>query len=134
MKVKILLVQLLVCFLVKQDLVYNSNSGKLVGFTDIGNRYNQRKGELATHALTVYVKSFCGKPGLKYPIAYFATAALTGGQLASIMWESVALLENLGLEVNLTSSVSHVLVLIHATIILTRAKAEFFIFFRFTPS
>ena len=59
------------CISVKQDLAYDSSTGMLVGFTDIGNRDNPRADELATHALTIYVKSFCGKPGLKYPIAYF---------------------------------------------------------------
>ena len=85
---------------VKQDLAYDSSTGMLVGFTDIGNRDNPRADELATHALTIYVKSFCGKPGLKYPIAYFGSTSLTGSQLASILWESIALLEKHGLQVS----------------------------------
>lgn len=74
-----------------------------MGFTDVGNRSNPKQGEIATHALTVYVKSFIGKPGLKYPLLFFASTTVTGYQLASIMWEFIGLLEMHGLEVNVIS-------------------------------
>ena len=86
----------------KQDLVYEATTGNIIGFTDIGERCNTRwENELATHAVTLFVKSFCGNPWLKYPLAYFATNSVTGPQLASIMWETVALLEHFELQVNI---------------------------------
>ena len=91
----------LILFLVKQDLVYEAMTGNIIGFTDIGERSNKRsENELATHALTGYVKSFFGNPGLKYPLAYFAISSVTGPQLSSILWETIALLEHFGLQVS----------------------------------
>ena len=63
---------------VKQNLVYNAANDDLVGYTDLGQRDNPEAATLATHALTVYVKYFSGKPGLKHPLAYFVSNAVTG--------------------------------------------------------
>jgi len=85
---------------VKQDLVYNATTGDVVGFVNIGERFDKHSNsKLASHALTVYAKSFCGNPGLKYPVAYFASDSITGSQLTSIMWEAVGVLEHSGLKV-----------------------------------
>ena len=93
------LLTVMLFLIVKQDLVYNATTGALVGFTDLSHRHNPKAETLATHALTVYAKSYSGRPGLKHPLAYFASTAMTGPQLASIMWECVALLEHHGLQV-----------------------------------
>lgn len=97
----------------KQNLVFNNTTGNIIGFTDIGHRLNRHASEeLATHALTLYIKSFCGNPGLKYPLAYFATRSVTGPQLASIMWEAIGLLEHLGLKVSDLLNISYSFVVV----------------------
>ena len=74
-------------FTVREDLVYDAQTDDLIGFTNMGSQSNNKVDDLATHALTVYAKSFCGTPGLKFPLAYFATVTAKAPQLASIVWE-----------------------------------------------
>ena len=76
-------------FTVREDLVYDAQTDDLIGFTNKGSRSNNKVDDLVTHALTVYAKSFCGTPGLKFPLAYFATVTAKAPQLASIVWESI---------------------------------------------
>ena len=80
----------------REDLVYDAQTGDLIGFTNMGSRSNNKVDDLATHALTVYAKSFYGTPGLKFPLAYFATATAKAPQLlllfgkASDYWKLMA--------------------------------------------
>ena len=91
--------QLILLFAVRQSLVYDRKTGEMIGFTDLGQRWNNKPNNLATHALQVYVKSVCGTPGLKYPLSYFACDSVKAPHLVSIVWESVGLLERKKLKV-----------------------------------
>ena len=73
--------------------MYDAQTDDFIGFTNMGSRSNNKVDDLAIHALTVYAKSFCGTPGLKFPLAYFATVTAKAPQLASIVWESIGPLE-----------------------------------------
>ena len=49
--------------------MYDAQTDDLIGLTNMGSRSYNKVDDLATHALTVYAKSFCGTPGLKFPLA-----------------------------------------------------------------
>ena len=80
-------------FAVREDLVYDAQRGELIGFTNVGTRLNNKVDNLATHALTIYAKSFRGAPGLTFPLIDLATTSKKAPQLASMVSESIGLLE-----------------------------------------
>ncbi|XP_063962159.1 uncharacterized protein LOC135155820 [Lytechinus pictus] len=96
---------------IKSGLVFSA-SGRLVGFSDLGNINNEQKtfeeylkGEstkLATHVFVLMVRGIFS--GLKAPFAYFPCSNMSSEQLYPCVWEGVKLLEAWGLRVKSITS------------------------------
>ena len=81
---------------VQSNLVYDSHTHELIGFTDLGDpdlNFNclNKSEELATHALVFLVRGL--SKNLTFPLAYFATSSLTSSQLFPLFWKAVFVLE-----------------------------------------
>ena len=81
---------------IQDDLVYDKNTGELIGFIDLGdtdvNRATLANMEkIATHVLVFLVKSVMNP--LSYSFATFATSGVTSYQLFPIFWRAVSILE-----------------------------------------
>ena len=81
---------------VQSKLVFNKNTGDLVGFLDLGDpdinftAFDDAE-ELASHALVFYVRGIASD--LKFNLAYFATGGLKSYQLMPLFWKAVSILE-----------------------------------------
>jgi len=92
---------------IKEDIVYDKNTGEMIGFINLGDINNaiqdlQRDNTVdhppvATHLLTLMVRGIFTK--LEFPIAHFGTDNLTSGTLFPIVWEGVQHLEEMGFRV-----------------------------------
>ena len=93
---------------IKSGLIFNRHSGKLVGFTEIGNineeldefeRNLKGKTEkkLATHVLCIMARGLFKH--LNYPIAYYYCRGFNSDQLFPVIWESVRVMEMTGFHV-----------------------------------
>lgn len=81
---------------VQEDLVWDKNTGELVGFIDLGNEeINQsvlkENKKLATHIMVFMVKSI--KNPLSFSFANFATDGATASQIFPLFWKAVSILE-----------------------------------------
>ena len=81
---------------IQSDLVFDKNSGDLVGFMDLGDPMTNfacldEKDAIATHALEFLVRGLC--TDVKHIIAYFFTGNVTSYQLMPIFWKEVSTLE-----------------------------------------
>ena len=68
---------------IQNDLVWNQNTGELIGFIDLG--------DIASHILVFLIKSIMNP--LSYAFATFATDSIRSFQLFPLFWRSVAILE-----------------------------------------
>uniref|UniRef100_A0A7M5VCD5 Transposable element P transposase n=1 Tax=Clytia hemisphaerica TaxID=252671 RepID=A0A7M5VCD5_9CNID len=96
---------------IKSGLVFSRKTGKMVGFTSLGNINDEinlleqqmskenitEPPEIATHVLAVMARGIVKY--FNYPIAYFATTSVNSGQLYIIIWDGVAALEMRGVKV-----------------------------------
>ena len=92
---------------VKQDLVFDHNSGELIGYLhldNIGNQFQELERELsksssklANSVLVLMVRGATSR--LKYPAAAFATDGVVAEQLYSIVWQTVKVLDRASLQV-----------------------------------
>ena len=99
---------------IKSGLVYHKASGRLIGFTEMGDlnsefsqfaqSTNESKSEnlvfdrdLATHVNLYIVRGICSS--LLYPFGYFATAGLTAHQLYFTTMEAIRVLTALNFKV-----------------------------------
>ena len=94
---------------VKENLVYNKFTGKVVGFTELGKVNDELLtleraclGEstpkvVATQVLVVMVRGIFFK--LDFPFAHFSTKGATADLLFPIVWEAIRQIEALGLKV-----------------------------------
>ncbi|XP_019858496.1 PREDICTED: uncharacterized protein LOC109586734, partial [Amphimedon queenslandica] len=112
---------------IREDLVYNKHTGKLVGFTDIGDINNHLMrfeksldSENTPPPLAKSMVSFMVKglfTFLKFPYAQFPCVSLVGEQLFPLFWEAVFRLERIGFKVIATTfdgaSVNRRLVALH---------------------
>ena len=92
---------------IKGRLVFDKHSGKLIGFTSLGDPdldfSTFEDLEVATHALAFMVGGI--QTTLKFMLAYFLTQTVVSYQLAPLFWRAVAILElNCNLHVIATSS------------------------------
>jgi len=88
---------------IKEGLVFNKNTGNLVGFVDLGNvnndfmRYSNSETDcesslpLAKSVLFIMVRSLTSN--LTFPYAQFPVDSVTGSQLCPLFWEAVHRLE-----------------------------------------
>lgn len=81
---------------VQEDLVWDKNSGELIGFIDLGDEeINQSilkdDKKLATHIMVFMVKSI--KNPLSFSFANFATDGATASQIFPLFWKAVFILE-----------------------------------------
>jgi len=98
---------------IKEDLVYDKNSGEMIGFSNIGDINNcleafqrdceddTQKPQLATHMLVFMVSGIASK--LNYPYAQFPCTSLSGDQLYSLVWGCIRRLEGIGFKVVATT-------------------------------
>lgn len=103
---------------VREELVYNKHSGKLVGFVNIGDinnhlspfekqlQSNDDDEEATTpsdpplaNSIMVFMVRGVFTP-LKFPYAMFPCCGLLGEQLFSLFWNCVFRLERIGFKVN----------------------------------
>jgi hypothetical protein len=93
---------------IRADLVYEKNSGELVGFIDVGDINNyllafqksleDAQPRLAKTMLVFMVRRLFGST-LNFPYAQFATKDLCGDQIFDPFWDTVYHLERCGLKV-----------------------------------
>ena len=90
---------------IKSGLVYNKSSGKLIGFTELGNINEElneferivdgkKPKEFATHVICFMARGLIKH--FNYPIGYFASCGFDSDQLFPIVWEAVRVLEMTG--------------------------------------
>ena len=87
---------------IKGRLVFDKHSGKLIGFTSLGDPdldfSTFEELEVATHVLAFMVRGV--QTTLKFMLVYFLTQTVVSYQLAPIFWRAVAILElNCGLHI-----------------------------------
>jgi hypothetical protein len=92
---------------IKGRLVFDKHTGKLIGFTSLGDPdldfSTFEELEVATHVLAFMVRGV--QTTLKFLLVYFLTQTVVSYQLATIFWRAVAILElNCGLHVVATTS------------------------------
>jgi hypothetical protein len=102
---------------IKEELVYNKHSGKLLGFVDLGNINNHlvrfeesicedNDGAIPPLANSMVVFMLKGLfSSFQFTYTQFPCARLTGEQLFNIFWESVFRLERIGFKVNLSLTI-----------------------------
>ena len=80
---------------IKGRLVFDKYTGKLIGFTSLGDPELDfatfEELQLATHVLAFMIRGV--QTTLKFTLAYFLTQTIVSYQLASIFWRAVAILE-----------------------------------------
>lgn len=98
---------------VREDLVFDKHSCRLVGFVNLGeinntlNTFEQRckdgeqpiinEGAIATHMLVFMIRGLF--TSLEVPFAQFPTNGVTGDELFPIVWEAIRNIEECGLKV-----------------------------------
>ena len=92
---------------IKGKLVFDKHSGKLIGFTSLGDSdldfSTFEELEVATQALAFMVRGV--QTTLKFMLAYFLTQTVVSYQLAPLFWRAVGILQlNCNLDVVVTSS------------------------------
>ena len=95
---------------IREDLVYNKHTGKMIGFTDLGNINNHlllfermineeqvTAKPLAKSILAIMVKGLF--TSLKFPYAHFPCVNISGDMLFDPFWKAVYRLERMGFKV-----------------------------------
>ena len=89
---------------IKEGLVFNKHSGKIIGFTSLGDIndelsriQNDDQPQVAKHVLVLMVRGILFK--LNFPYAHFGTRDATGDILFPIIWEAIRRLEAMDLKV-----------------------------------
>lgn len=96
---------------IKEDLVFDKHSGKLIGFANLGEVNNhlidleqsiasQTTPKLAKTMLVFMVRGLFNK--LQFPYAQFPALDLSGDLLYQPFWEAVGRIEKCGLKVNIS--------------------------------
>ena len=113
---------------IREDLVYEKNTGTLIGFVNLGEINNHllafehsldQDSDLVTGCLAKTVVTFMVRgifTSLKYPYAHFFSASITGDLMVQPFWETVYRLERMGLKVIIIFS-SCCIAIVHVTII-----------------
>ena len=82
---------------IQEDLVWDKNTGELIGYVDLGDpklTYTTMKnaGTVASHVLVFLI---CGIVNpIKFSLANFATSNVVSTQLFPLFWDAVAILED----------------------------------------
>ena len=81
---------------IQEDLLWEKNSGELIGFIDLGDEdlnfaTFKDTSQIATHVLVLLIRSIVNP--LSFSLANFATSGITAFQLFPIFWKAVAILE-----------------------------------------
>ena len=94
---------------IKAGLVFSRSSGKLIGFTELGDMNKElddfkrgvegvrKERDLATHVLTFMARGLFKH--FNFPIGYFASVGFNSDQLFPCVWEAVRVLECMGIKV-----------------------------------
>ena len=79
---------------IQVNLVFDKNSGNLVGFIDLGDPMtnfasisDEDEDPIASHTLAFLVRGLCAD--LKHIIAYFLTGNVTSYQIMPLFWRTV---------------------------------------------
>ena len=96
---------------IREDIVYEKHSGRMIGYSNLGEVNNQlTKFEQDIHCTTaseqgralaktmvvIMVRGLFTK--MQFPYAQFPSSHLTGDQLYDLFWEAVGRIENCGLK------------------------------------
>ena len=104
---------------IKEGLVYDKHSGKLIGFVDLGDINNhllqlekslmqgQSLQSLSKSMLVVMIRALFSS--FQFPYAQFPCSSLTGDQLFNVFWEAVDRLERYNVPHTLHTSQHHFL-------------------------
>ena len=94
---------------IKSGLVFSRATGKLVGFTELGDMNEElssferslsdkpKEKDLATHVMTFMARGLHKR--FHYPIGYFASAGFDSDQLFPCVWEAVRIMHAMNLKV-----------------------------------
>ena len=90
---------------IKEGLVYNKQSGNVIGFTDLGDINNHltqlengyEHPSVATHVLVLMIHGAFFK--LEFPYAHFGTEGICADEIYPIVWEAIRRLEIDGIKV-----------------------------------
>jgi len=91
---------------IKEGLVFDKNTGNLIGFVDLGDinndflRYsNSESGSECKLPLAKSVMFIMVRGGLSFPYAQFPAESIKGSQLFPLFWEAVHRLEFMGFRI-----------------------------------
>ena len=95
---------------IREDLVYNKHTGKMIGFIDLGNINNHllsferliTEGDLTTKPVAKSILAIMVKglfTSLKFPYAHFPCVNISGDMLFDPFWKTVYRLERMGFKV-----------------------------------
>ena len=96
---------------IKESLVFDKNTGRLIGFTDLGDitnhliayehsiELNDKSPVLAKSMMVMMVRGLFSN--LRYSYAQFPCSSITGEQLFQPFWEAIYHLETMGLKVGI---------------------------------
>lgn len=89
---------------IKSDLVFDKQTGELIGFVRSDDALNLHAPEnrLATQALVFYLVGI--NSNIKMSLGYFGTTSATADELYPLFWEAVAFVEAVGLKVVVSTS------------------------------
>ena len=92
---------------IKSGLVLSRATGKLIGFTEIGDindelleferKFSGKERDLATHILAFMARGIFSH--FNFPIGYFCSKGFNSDQLFPCVWEAIGVLESTGLKV-----------------------------------
>ena len=104
---------------IREDLVYDKHSGRLLGFVDLGDTNNHlarfeeslsEADECAPPPLAKSMLAFMVKglfTALKFPYAQFPCTSLVGEQMFAMFWKAVFRLEKIGFKVSRNVCIFH---------------------------
>ena len=93
---------------IKSGLVYRKSSGRVIGFTELGDMNNElnefekcmtdnKPKELGTYVLCFMVSGLVKR--LCFPVGYFSSQGFDSAQLFPIVWQAIRVLETVGFQV-----------------------------------
>ena len=87
---------------IKEGLLYDRSTGKLIGFVDMEPGDNVEDGEDVEHLIATNVTQFFFKSlftSFSFPCAYFFTRSVTSEQINEMFWAGIYALHEFGFEV-----------------------------------
>ena len=93
---------------IKSGLVYSKSSGKVIGFTELGDinaeldEFERRLADHKPKELAAYILCFMARGLIKrmcFPVGYFSSQGFDSAQLFPVVWEAIRILQTAGFNV-----------------------------------